>query len=433
MRFILPVILLLSFQLGKAQSLPIYFESDIVNEDFVDFDGGMGSVVDNPVPGGINSSSKVGQIIRNGGLPWSGSKIFLDANLDFEVLNTITMKVYSTAPVGTVVKLKLEGSGADERDALTSVSGEWEELTWDFTGVPTNYNTLVFMFDFGNVGNGSESSTFYFDDIEQFFGGLQLDLPVTFEETTINYNMTDFGSTVSTLVIDPTDEENHVMRVIKTIQSPTWGGTTIGTPSGFASDIPLTLNDSIMSVRVWSPQAGVPVRLKVEDSDDPTHTCETETLTTVAEEWEVLEFDFTNEAEGTQPLSIGLGFGWTFNMASIFFNFGTEGALAGEQTYYFDDVVFGEYVPPVDPVGITESVDHAFSIFPNPSQDRWNIFSYHSEINNIEIYDMAGKLVQSQAPQSNQAVIDGRNLKSGIYVAQVSCDEATTTIRLVKE
>ena len=33
-------------------------------------------------------------------------------------------------------------------------------------------------------------------------------------------------------------------------------------------------------------------------------------------------------------LSIGLDYGWTYNMASIFFNFGTEGA--GE-TYYFDD------------------------------------------------------------------------------------------------
>ena len=29
-------------------------------------------------------------------------------------------------------------------------------------------------------------------------------------------------------------------------------------------------------------------------------------------------------------------------MASIFFNFGTEGATAGAKTYYFDEVKFGE-------------------------------------------------------------------------------------------
>ena len=49
----------------------------------------------------------------------------------------------------------------------------------------------------------------------------------------------------------------------------------------------------------------------------------------------LLEFDFTNEAPGTESLSAGLDYGWTYNMASIFFNFGTEGL--GE-TYYFDDV-----------------------------------------------------------------------------------------------
>jgi len=93
--------------------------------------------------------------------------------------------------------------------------------------------------------------------------------------------------------------------------------------------------------------------LKVEDSNDATHTCETVTNTTVSG-WQLLEFDFTNERPGTQPLYDGLDFGWTFNMASIFFNFGTEGY--GE-TYYFDDVEFGESTVGTGPVlsGCTDS------------------------------------------------------------------------------
>ena len=78
-----------------------------------------------------------------------------------------------------------------------------------------------------------------------------------------------------------------------------------------------------MTVRVWSPNSGTPIRLKVEDSSDPTHTCETETNTSINEGWETITFDFTNQAPGTELLSIGLGFGWTYNMASIFFNFGS--------------------------------------------------------------------------------------------------------------
>ena len=165
-------------------------------------------------------------------------------------------------------------------------------------------------------------------------GGVQIDLPVDFEGSTVNYTTTDFGGNVSSLVTDPDDAGNMAMQVTKTNGAATWAGTTIGTPAGFATNIPLSLDNSIMAVRVWSPQAGAPIRLKVEDSNDPTHTCETETNTTVSG-WQVLEFDFANQAPGTESLSVGLGYGWTYNMASIFFNFGTIGY--GE-TYYFDDV-----------------------------------------------------------------------------------------------
>jgi len=181
-------------------------------------------------------------------------------------------------------------------------------------------------------------------------GQVQIDLPVDFEGSTVNYTMTDFGGNESSLVTDPYDSGNMAMQVTKTNGAATWAGTTIGTPAGFATNIPLSLSNSVMAVSVWSPQAGTPIRLKVEDSNEPTHTCETETNTTVSG-WQVLEFDFLNQAPGTELLSIGLDYGWTYNMASIFFNFGTEGA--GE-TYYFDDVQMCNNGDCIDPCeGIT--------------------------------------------------------------------------------
>ena len=54
---------------------------------------------------------------------------------------------------------------------------------------------------------------------------------------------------------------------------------------------------------------------------------------------DTLVFDFSNEAPGTQPLSIGLGFGWTFNMASIFCDFGN--VPSSSTIYYIDDITFG--------------------------------------------------------------------------------------------
>ena len=62
-------------------------------------------------------------------------------------------------------------------------------------------------------------------------------------------------------------------------------------------------------------------------------------MTTVASEWETLEFDFTNNVDGTPALNLDNN----YTKASIFFNFGTTGASEqGEKTYYWDDVEFVE-------------------------------------------------------------------------------------------
>ena len=413
---------------ASSQSLPIDFETTIFTSDFTDFDGGTAEVIANPQLNGINTSTKVAQIIRDGGLTWAGSKIELDAKLDFTSLNSISMKVYTAAPVGTVVKFKLEGAGSTERDVETTLSNEWEVLTWDFTGEPANFNNIVFMFDFGKTGDGSASSTFLFDDIEQIFGGTQIDLPVDFEESIVNYSMTDFGGNVSSLVIDPSDPGNMVMQVVKTDQAAAWAGTTIGTPAGFAANIPLSLSDSKMTIKVWSPESDTPVRLKVENSNDPTQTCETESNITLAGGWEVLEFNFINQAPGTELLSAGLEKGWIYNMASVFFNFGNEGATVGEITYYFDDVKFGELVQ-----GITYIESEDLSAFPNPSNTHWTISSGNGDIISLQVFDILGKLILRDNPNSPTIKIDLSGFAEGIYLTEISTESGISVLQLVKK
>lgn len=432
-KLFISIILLSTINFFSAQSLPIDFESGlIVTSTFVNFDGGTASVVANPQSSGINVSSKVGKIVRNGGTSWAGSKIILSSNLDFSTNSIIGMKVYTSAPVGTTIKFKLEGGGNTERDVQTTVSNAWEELKWDFTGEPSNFNTLVFMFDFGNVGDGTANSTFLFDDIQQIYAGSQLDIPVTFEDNSINYTTTDFGGNVSQMVVDPMNVNNKVIEVVKTTSAATWAGTTIGTPAGFTTNIPLTLNSSIMTVRVWSPDAGTPIRLKVEDSNDPTHTCETETNTTIGGGWETITFDFSNQAPGTELLSIGLGFGWTYNMASIFFNFGTEGIVAGEKTYYFDDVWFG--FPPSNPNSIEECIwnenKNYISIFPNPTKENItiNTLNYSGKVE-AQVFDLLGnKVINSNSRNLSLGV-----LKSGVYILRTKCGDKISELKVIKK
>jgi hypothetical protein len=422
-------IALLTSTITFSQSLPIDFEADITTSNFVDFDGGVATVMVNPQSNGINTSATVAQIIRDGGQIWGGSKIELANNLDFSSFNSITMKVFTSAPVGTVVKLKLESaSNSTERDMNTTTTNEWETLTWDFTGTPAEFNTVVFMFDFGNVGDGSENSTFLFDDVQQLFGGEQIDFPVDFESTTVNYATTDFGGNVSTLVIDPEDDTNHVIQAIKTDQAAAWAGTTIGTEAGFATNLPLQLTDSKMTIRVWSPQVGTPIRLKVEDSNDPTHTCETEVQTTASQQWETLVFDFNNQAEGTESLSVGLSMGWTYNKASIFFNFGTEGTVAGEQVYYFDDVKFGDLVNSIDIKKLSK-----INVYPNPTSDIWNIESNETNVSSLELIDMQGMVIINNYSNQKTKVIDASSLPSGVYFLRITSNSERLIKKIVKK
>ena len=120
----------------------------------------------------------------------------------------------------------------------------------------------------------------------------QIDLPVTFEDTTVDFSMATSGGNIYTLTLHAANPTNMVMCVVKTTGAQTWAGTTIGTPSGFASAIPFTATDQKMTVRVWSAAAGTPIRLKVEDVANAAISCETEALTVTAGGWDTLTFDF---------------------------------------------------------------------------------------------------------------------------------------------
>ncbi len=405
--------------------LPIHFESNqITTDDFINFDGGTGSVIENPYINDQNLSGYVGQIIRNGGQIWAGSYLVLVDYLDFSSNTHISMNVYSPIS-GLTVKFKLEGdNGAQtERDTNTTLSNDWETITWSFAGEPSNtYNKLVLMFDFGNIGDGSVNSTFYLDDITSFdpSGGLsQIDLPVTFEDSSVYYSLIDFEGNGPSTIIE--EGGNHYVQVIKTDASGTSAGVTIGTEEGFATNIPITNSDTKMYAHVYvdgTSQIGIPVRLKIENSNDPTQSVETEAFTTVAGNWEILEFDFNNEASGTAVLNTS----FPFNMASMFFNFGSSGN--NDIVYFFDNISFSSPIS----LGLEDQVIFDYKIYPNPTSNVINIQGDISDLKVI-IYDVLGKvLMQGEA----QERIDISFLNKGTYFISLTNNSINSTHKIIK-
>jgi exo-beta-1,3-glucanase (GH17 family) len=164
---------------------------------------------------------------------------------------------------------------------------------------------------------------------------------ITFDSPDINYSFIDFGGTGgSAVVADPIGGANKVARVIRSDAAVVFAGTVVGTSGATVGIIPFDASNTRMTVRVYSPAAGIPVRLKLQrsqdDPNDPSNKVETEVLTTVANAWETLTFDFATQVPGTPPLNTSL----SYDQLVIFFNFGKTGAEAGVQTFYYDDITF---------------------------------------------------------------------------------------------
>jgi beta-glucanase (GH16 family) len=335
----------------------ITFDDPAVTYTLEAFGGAASAVVIDPT----NAANKVGQFDKPAGAQtWAGVTVATGPNFSVPALpftaNDTTMTVRFWSPdAGTPVLLKVEDAadGGKFVEVLvnTTVAGDWETLTFDFANPTNGALNLAYTYNkvsiFPNFGNTGVEKTYYLDDVA-FGGGAPPPPPawdtITFDDPAVTYTLTGFGGADdSTVVVDPTDAANKVAKVIKSGTAELWAGTTVSTGPNFSVPaLPFTASDTQMTVRVWSPDAGIQVRLKVEDAADGTKSVETEATTTVANDWETLTFDFSNQAAGTAALNLA----YTYNKVSIFFNFGVTGATAGEKTYYFDDMAFGAGAPP---------------------------------------------------------------------------------------
>jgi len=354
------------FSLGYSQSLPINFESSVTTSNFINFDGGTAVVLANPSKAGINLSDSVGRIIRDSGQIWAGSKIALSSNLSFSLLTKLSMKVYTTAPIGTLVKLKLEsttGSGSAEVNASTTVSGTWETLEWIFAGTPNTFNEVVFMFDFGNLGDGSASSTFYFDDIEQVVGPPApslLSLPLTFQTGEVSSDFIDFSGAVGSVINNPQmsgiNTSSKVGEIVR-YGGDIWAGSKIilGTPINFATNW-------IISMKIYTT-APVGTRLKLE-LEGASGIVTLDALTTQSGSWETVTWNFHNQTG-------------TFNRMAFLFDFGVIGNGTAASTFLFDDIEQLSGPPLPLPSPATLPIDFESSVV---SSDFQNYFGGYSTV-----------------------------------------------------
>lgn len=306
--------------------LPVDFESATLNYAFTNFGGANTTVVANPSIGAANGSAKVAKLTKNAGSEvWAGSFIELGVPIDFSTMQKIKIKSWSPQ-AGIVVKMKLENLAnpniSTEIDVTNTVANNWEDLIFDFTGInnANNYQRVVLFYSFGNAGTGA---SYYFDDIQLTTGAESLVLPLTFQSSTLIYSFTNFGGAATSVADNPDasgiNTSSKVGKLIKGSGSQVWAGSFIelSSPINFASM-------QKIKIKVWSPQAGIIVKLKLENFATASINTELDATTTVANGWEELTFNFT-----------GINNANNYQRIVVFFDFGNPGTGA---SYYFDDI-----------------------------------------------------------------------------------------------
>ncbi len=309
-------------------SLPISFESDVIEYSFTNFGGAESQVINNPDPSGINTSNKVSQLFKNNGSEvWAGSFLTLPEPIRFTDGTTFRMKVWSPK-AGIIVKLKLENATdpniAFEVDVATTTANAWEELAFDFSGIDQSqsFQKVVTFFDFGNPGDGS---AYFYDDIRisEEPATETLSLPLSFESETLTYAFTNFGNATAEVIDNPdasgANTSSKVGRLFKANGAEVWAGSFL------TLDGPMDFNTrKSFTVKTWSPKVGAIVKLKVENSADPNIAYEIDVATTTANAWEELTYDFS-----------GIDASQSYDRVVIFFDFGNPG---DDTEYYFDDI-----------------------------------------------------------------------------------------------
>ncbi len=355
-------------------NLPVTFDQPGVDYTLVDFGGaGSGLAVDPNDAGNMVASTTKGAGAETFAGTVIGTAAGFAAPIPFTATETeMSFDVFAPA-AGIPILFRVENddnSVGFEVMVTTTVANQWETLTADFASVGINtgvdYRRAIIFFDFGQIGT---DTNFLWDNVVFGGGGPPppppagaVDLPITFDDA-IDYELADFGNVGTALVADPMDGTNMVASTNKPPGAETFGGTVVAATNGLINPIPLTATETTMTARVFSPDAGIPVRLKIENATDPTVSVETETLTTVAGAWETITFDFTNEAPGTaafNPASV-------YQKVVIFFNFGTDGNTAGDKTYLWEDIALGGSGGPPPPAS------QPFAVFDDAADAAWDI------------------------------------------------------------
>ncbi|NNK82964.1 MAG: T9SS type A sorting domain-containing protein [Flavobacteriaceae bacterium] len=106
-----------------------------------------------------------------------------------------------------------------------------------------------------------------------------------------------------------------------------------------------------------------------------------------------------------------------------------EWKFDGSGTFYFDNI----YLSTSNTLGVNDIEVSDFIVYPNPSQETWNVKTNNTIINAVQVFDILGKQVLTLTPETTEVKIDASTLQMGVYIAKIATPNGTSNIRLIKK
>jgi hypothetical protein len=355
------------------------------------------------------------------GVPWGGFWSALPEPLDLTVNKYVHVRVWKNRI--SPLRFKIEGGPGPNTEVVSmnpqTLTEEWEDIVFDFSGVTGEWNVIVFMPDFEDPLTLTDDIVIYFDYImannNPTPGSAAAYVVEDFDHIPLNLMLggSDDNSSMSVVPNPAPDDVNpsdHVVKFVRSMNGVPWGGFWSALP------VPLDLTDNkYVYVKVWKPRIS-PIKFKVEGGPSANLEIFSMYPQSLTGEWEQIVFDFSEKTG-------------TWNVIALMPDFEDPLTLTDDIVIYFDDIRVGG-----DPL-FTHAPEKAnqLQVYPNPANDFITIRN-PEEIQSIEIYDLAGRAVYSADTRALESRVDVSGLIQGIYILRVTANNApiNTKINIIR-
>jgi len=413
----------------KAQIVIEDFEllklNQLSNEPFTD---DSLKVVDNPLPNGVDSSTRVLRFRRSfEGAVWAGFWSTLAEKYDMTDYKYVSVNVMK--PRISVVKFKVEhGTTNPTFFELPSTNeqtkiNEWEKLNFYFPDADGEYGTIAMLLDFEDPLTLTEDIIIYVDDITlrtQEVGGDSIVLE-DFQTIPLNQLSNDTLPNDSLMIVEnplPDDVDSSAM-VLKFRRS------YLGDPwAGFWSTLPVKIDmtdNKYILAKVLKTRIS-PIKFKVEGGTTTPAFFELESTVpqTVTDGWEQMVFyfpDATGEYAGIAMLP----------------DFEDPVTLTEDIVLYIDDIILSPTATGV-PTGVKPVEKMNVNLFPNPVKSTL-YFENLKNVDRISVANIVGQQVMLFRNVTNEKYsINVSSLNKGVYMISIFDKDGNSTIRkIVKE